>query len=129
VISTKAYYKFRPVTISRKESPLRQHTGTPLVIMQHNQPTTFGSRVLGVPGDYDLHFSGNVQGDTITGTAMLANQPQHSSPAGLRLNFSVPMAEFDIYALLLRAETSKRQRTWNRQLDLRSRRRAAGDFE
>lgn len=53
MISTKAHYKFRPVTISGKESPLRQHTGSPLVIMQHNQPTPFGSRVLGVPGDYE----------------------------------------------------------------------------
>jgi len=34
--------------------------------------------VLGVPGDYDMHFSGNLQGDTIIGTAMIANQPQHS---------------------------------------------------
>ncbi len=34
--------------------------------------------VLGVPGDYELHFSGNVQGEIITGTAMLANQPQKS---------------------------------------------------
>lgn len=34
--------------------------------------------VLGVPGDYDMHISGNVLGDTITGTAMIANQPQHS---------------------------------------------------
>lgn len=34
--------------------------------------------VLGIPGDYEMHFSGSVQGDTITGTAMLANQPQHS---------------------------------------------------
>jgi len=39
--------------------------------------------VLGVPGDYDMHFSGNIQGDTITGTAMLANQPQKS--LGIRL--------------------------------------------
>ena len=34
--------------------------------------------VLGVTGDYDMHFSGNIQGDTINGTAMIANQPQHS---------------------------------------------------
>lgn len=39
--------------------------------------------VLGIPGDYDMHFTGNVQGDTITGTAMLANSPQHS--LGVRL--------------------------------------------
>lgn len=34
--------------------------------------------VLGVPGDYEMHFSGTIQGETITGTAMIANQPQHS---------------------------------------------------
>jgi hypothetical protein len=34
--------------------------------------------VLGMPGDYDMHFSGNIQGDTIAGTAMIANQPQHT---------------------------------------------------
>ena len=34
--------------------------------------------VLGVPGDYDMYFSGNIQGDRITGTAMIANQPQHT---------------------------------------------------
>jgi hypothetical protein len=34
--------------------------------------------VLGITGDYEMHISGNVQGDVITGTAMLANQPQHS---------------------------------------------------
>jgi hypothetical protein len=39
--------------------------------------------VLGVSGDYDMHFSGNVQDDTIIGTAMLANQPQHSLPLKL----------------------------------------------
>jgi|SRR5271157_4462183 len=33
--------------------------------------------VLGIPSDYDMHFSGNVDGDTIMGTAILANQPQH----------------------------------------------------
>ena len=31
-----------------------------------------------------MHFSGNVQGDTITGTAMIANQPQHT--LAVRLN-------------------------------------------
>jgi hypothetical protein len=40
--------------------------------------------VLGVPGDYDMHISGNILGDTITGTAMIANQPQHS--LAIRLN-------------------------------------------
>jgi hypothetical protein len=34
--------------------------------------------VLGVNGDYDMHFSGILDGDVITGTAMIANQPQHS---------------------------------------------------
>ena len=34
--------------------------------------------VLGVEGDYDMHFSGILSGDLITGTAMIANQPQHS---------------------------------------------------
>ena len=34
--------------------------------------------VLGLFGDYDMHISGTVDGDTIKGTAMLANQPQHS---------------------------------------------------
>jgi hypothetical protein len=34
--------------------------------------------VLGVDGDYDMHFSGTLSGDVITGTAMIANQPQHS---------------------------------------------------
>ena len=39
--------------------------------------------VLGIPGDYEMHFSGNVQGDIINGAAMLANQPQHSLPCRL----------------------------------------------
>jgi hypothetical protein len=34
--------------------------------------------VLGVSGDYEMHFSGNIQGDTITGTVMIAGQPQYS---------------------------------------------------
>jgi hypothetical protein len=34
--------------------------------------------VLGVEGAYDMHFSGTIEGDSITGTAMIANQPQHS---------------------------------------------------
>jgi hypothetical protein len=36
--------------------------------------------VMGLEGDYDMHFSGNVDktGNLITGTAMVANQPQHS---------------------------------------------------
>lgn len=34
--------------------------------------------VLGVAGDYEMHISGNIEGDTISGTAMIANQPQHS---------------------------------------------------
>ncbi len=39
--------------------------------------------VLGVSGDYDMHFSGKIQGDTIVGTAVLASQPQHT--LGVRL--------------------------------------------
>lgn len=39
--------------------------------------------VLGIAGDYEMHFSGNVQGEIIVGTAMLANQPQKS--LGIRL--------------------------------------------
>ena len=39
--------------------------------------------VFGIAGDYELHFSGNVQGDVIMGTAMLANQPQKT--LGIRL--------------------------------------------
>ncbi len=34
--------------------------------------------VLGIEGDYDMHFSGFLDGDVITGTAMVASQPQHS---------------------------------------------------
>jgi T3SS negative regulator,GrlR len=34
--------------------------------------------VLGVDGDYDMHFTGTLDGASITGTAMIANQPQHS---------------------------------------------------
>jgi hypothetical protein len=34
--------------------------------------------VLGVEGDYDMHFSGTLDGTLITGTAMIANQPQHT---------------------------------------------------
>lgn len=39
--------------------------------------------VLGLSGDYDMHFSGNIEGGTISGTAMIANQPQHSLPIRL----------------------------------------------
>jgi hypothetical protein len=45
--------------------------------------------VLGVPGDYDMHFSGNIDGDTIIGTTMIANQPQHS--LAIRLNKRAPL--------------------------------------
>jgi len=34
--------------------------------------------VLGVPGDYEMHFSGDVRGGVIAGTAIIAYQPQHS---------------------------------------------------
>ena len=43
----------------------------------HNFDTDIKS-VLGVEGDYDMHFSGTLDGTLITGTAMVANQPQHS---------------------------------------------------
>ena len=33
---------------------------------------------LGVDGDYEMHFSGVLEPKVITGTAMIANQPQHS---------------------------------------------------
>ncbi len=39
--------------------------------------------VLGIAGDYEMHFSGNVQDEVIVGTAILANQPQKS--LGIRL--------------------------------------------
>jgi len=39
--------------------------------------------VLGIPGDYDMDFSGNVQGNMIIGTAVMAGQPQHSLPVRL----------------------------------------------
>ena len=32
----------------------------------------------GIQGDYDMHISGNIDGTVVTGTAMVANQPQHS---------------------------------------------------
>jgi hypothetical protein len=43
----------------------------------HNFDTDIKS-VLGVDGDYDMHFSGTLDGTLIIGTAMIANQPQHS---------------------------------------------------
>jgi hypothetical protein len=45
--------------------------------------------VLGIQGDYELHFSGNVDGNTITGTAILANQPQKS--LGIRLTKQIAL--------------------------------------
>ncbi|MFL6310532.1 MAG: GrlR family regulatory protein [Terriglobales bacterium] len=39
--------------------------------------------VLGASGDYEMHFSGNVEGTAITGTAMIAGQAQHS--VGVRM--------------------------------------------
>jgi hypothetical protein len=39
--------------------------------------------VFGIKGDYELHFSGNVQGYVITGSAILASQPQKT--LGIRL--------------------------------------------
>ena len=37
----------------------------------------------GIPGDYEMDVSGVFQDDKITGTAIIANQPQHS--LGIRL--------------------------------------------
>jgi hypothetical protein len=34
--------------------------------------------VLGVDGDYEMHFSGTLEGNLVTGVVMIANQPQHS---------------------------------------------------
>jgi hypothetical protein len=34
--------------------------------------------VFGVDGDYDMHFTGTVEGDIIIGTGLIANQPQHT---------------------------------------------------
>jgi hypothetical protein len=34
--------------------------------------------ILGVSGDYEMHFSGNVAANIITGTAIIAGQPQYS---------------------------------------------------
>ena len=34
--------------------------------------------ILALDGDYDMHISGAVHGNSISGTAMVANQPQHS---------------------------------------------------
>jgi len=48
----------------------------------HNFDSTVQS-VFGITGDYELHFSGNIQGDVITGTAMIAAQPQKT--LGIRL--------------------------------------------
>jgi hypothetical protein len=61
------------------------YTGDELIkgrVHVHNFDPAIQS-VLGVPGDYEMHFSGNVQGDNITGTAMIAGQPQNSF--GVRL--------------------------------------------
>jgi hypothetical protein len=48
----------------------------------HNFDPTV-QNVLSIPGDYDMHFSGNVTGDEITGTVMVGGQPQHSLPVRL----------------------------------------------
>ena len=37
----------------------------------------------GIPGDYEMDISAVLQDDKMTGTAMIANQPQHS--LGIRL--------------------------------------------
>jgi hypothetical protein len=46
------------------------------VNVHHFDPDT--QSILGLEGDYDMHLSGTLHGDTITGTAMVANQPQHT---------------------------------------------------
>jgi len=51
----------------------------------HNFDPTIPS-VLGIAGDYEMHFSGRLEGNVITGTAMLANQPRQS--LGIRLQKS-----------------------------------------
>jgi|ERR1022692_1838021 isocitrate dehydrogenase len=51
------------------------------IAVQHFDPAV--QSILGVPGDYEMHVSANVQGDVMSGTAMLANQPQRS--VGIRL--------------------------------------------
>lgn len=39
--------------------------------------------IFGYTSDYEMHFSGQLQDDVLIGTAVVANQPQHS--LGLRL--------------------------------------------
>ncbi len=51
------------------------------IAVHHFDPSI--ESVLGVSGDYEMDVSANLQGDVITGTAMLANQPQKS--LGIRL--------------------------------------------
>jgi T3SS negative regulator,GrlR len=46
-------------------------------VQVHNFDTDVKS-VLGIEGDFDMDISGNIQGDAISGTAMIVNQPQHS---------------------------------------------------
>lgn len=40
--------------------------------------------VFGIKGDYEIHFSGQLDGEVITGTAIVASQPQYSLPIKLK---------------------------------------------
>jgi T3SS negative regulator,GrlR len=51
------------------------------VAVSHFDPSI--ESVLGIAGDYEMHFSGKLKGDVITGTGMVANHPQKS--IGIRL--------------------------------------------
>jgi hypothetical protein len=44
----------------------------------HKFDATIESIMVGVPDDYEMQFSGNVEGDVITGTAIVSGQPQYS---------------------------------------------------
>lgn len=44
----------------------------------HKFDATIQSVMGEMPDDYEMHFSGTVQGGTISGTAIVSNQPQHS---------------------------------------------------
>lgn len=46
------------------------------VLVHHFDPDI--QSILGLEGDYEMHLSGAVDGNCITGTAMVAGQPQHT---------------------------------------------------
>lgn len=50
----------------------------------HKFDATIQSIMVGVPDDYEMQFTGNVQGSVITGTAIITGQPQNS--LGVRLS-------------------------------------------